>query len=119
VASLRSVRVTRTGAAHGVDTIAAVTSIRKWPKKKHQVYVPTGAHNEELVQAMAEKGAVIIQCGSYRNRNERMVIGADRLVAFVRAERFYRSGEWMTINIARRAGVPVKLLLIPVGAKLS
>lgn len=52
----------------------------------------------------------------YRTRNERIVALADRLVAFPeRAEddpRSRRSGTWMTVRIARRAGKPVDIHIL-------
>jgi hypothetical protein len=50
---------------------------------------------------------------TYRRRNTMMVEGSDHLLAFVWKDEFYRSGEWMTINIAHAAGVPVNLMIIP------
>jgi hypothetical protein len=37
---------------------------------------------------------------------------ADLLVAFLKRSTFYRSGEWMTVNIAKRLGVPVDMNII-------
>jgi hypothetical protein len=72
--------------------------------------------------------------GAYRLRNNWMIRGADltmdgafgvdaeaarpadRLHAFVKDEDFYRSGEWMTINIARKAGVEIVKDVLPRGS---
>jgi hypothetical protein len=37
---------------------------------------------------------------------------ADELMAYVRQGMFYRSGEWMTINLAEKRGIPAVKLLI-------
>jgi hypothetical protein len=42
-----------------------------------------------------------------------MVEGADELIAFVRSHTFYRSGEWMTINLAKAHRVRIEMALIP------
>jgi predicted Rossmann fold nucleotide-binding protein DprA/Smf involved in DNA uptake len=104
----------RSGCAHGVDTIAARQAIMG-DVLIVELYVPAAPHNADLVEELAPR-ATIIRCPSgnepYRIRNNLMVEGADLLIAFVRSEHFYRSGEWMTINIARKLGVPVDVTVI-------
>lgn len=52
----------------------------------------------------------------YRARNERIVELSDRLVAFPEYpedhHRSHRSGTWMTVRIARRAGKPVEVVVL-------
>jgi hypothetical protein len=101
----------RSGCAYGVDTLAAQAA--------HvfmfdlELYVPGAPHNEQLVEEMLGYASEVYQCPlglePYRQRNELMVQGSDKLVAFVRSAKFYRSGEWMTINIARRLNIPVEI----------
>lgn len=50
---------------------------------------------------------------TYRMRNQRMIDWADELIAFTWSPEFYRSGEWMTINMARKAGIPVTVNSFP------
>jgi hypothetical protein len=109
----------RTGAARGVDTIAAQVSFDRHPRAHHVVYVPGAPHNKSLVTYMQARQATIIRLATlakkgdtYRLRNEQMLLGADELIAFVTDRDFYRSGEWMTINIARRTGVTVRLCVL-------
>jgi predicted Rossmann fold nucleotide-binding protein DprA/Smf involved in DNA uptake len=103
----------RSGCAYGVDTLAAYHALTA-ESLGIELYVPAAPHNEELVSEL-DGIARIIHCGGkdpYRRRNERMVKGADLLIAFVKGEKFYRSGEWMTVNIARKMGVEVDLNVI-------
>src|SRR4051794_40309033 len=101
----------RSGCAHGVDTMAARHAVMTGVLGI-ELYVPAAPHNEELVDEL-DGTARIIQCPRggepYRTRNELMVQGADRLVAFVLKDTFYRSGTWMTINIARKTGIEVDM----------
>lgn len=110
--------VWRSGCAYGVDTLAAWLALAV--KADLELYIPFAAHNGSLVNRLAVEATHVIHCprsptnaGAYRNRNTKMVEGADHLLAFVWDDQFYRSGEWMTINIARKLGVPVDLAIIP------
>lgn len=80
-----------------------------------ELFVPSAGHNAKLVEELAPR-AKVIRCPKgrepYRVRNTMMVTGADKLVAFVKQPTFYRSGEWMTVNIARRLGIEVDLYVI-------
>lgn len=110
--------VWRSGCAYGVDTIAAhqadIASVNV------ELYVPGARHNDMLVHELRYR-ATIINCptgndasGSYRLRNEIMIDGADLLVAFLKRDTFYRSGEWMTVNLANKLeyNVPTKKVII-------
>jgi hypothetical protein len=123
VASLPPVDEVRTGMADGVDTVAALVSVRMLPHARHILYRPAARHNDQLAERLpiewTKHGLGIIDCpqgkdqaDSYRLRNREMVKTADELVAFVRNKKFYRSGEWMTINIAKKYYVKVELVLI-------
>lgn len=107
---VRDITTVRSGCAYGVDTLAA-----NWADLYGfdlELYVPAANHNDDLVKELAERSKVIV-CDSgpepYRIRNNMMVKGADQLIAFVKRSTFYRSGEWMTINIARKFKVPVEI----------
>lgn len=109
----------RTGAAYGLDTIAAQVCMKAAPKAHHSIFVPDAPHNVLAVRRLEAKGAKILRCASfetparaYRERNERMLDGATELVAVLRSETFYRSGEWMTVRIAERRGIPVVTFII-------
>jgi hypothetical protein len=113
IRSLKNVEEFTTGAAFGVDTLAYYMGVKLHPHAKHRVCVPVGhAHNDTLVQHARGFGATIVPVhGGYRNRNEAMFDPLDppdqTLVAFVKSLGFYRSGEWMTINIAKKLRVCV------------
>lgn len=100
------------GAAVGVDTFACRTAFAFHPDAVHTVVVPAAPHNEDLVRWATEKGITVVRMpgvGSvpkaYRERNEAMIDGADYLVAFPYSrDEVTRSGTWMTIRIARKAG---------------
>jgi hypothetical protein len=111
-----------TGAAPGFDTFAADTLRNLYPKAIHRVVVPAAPYDEDGVLRAAREGALTVwlpkrepghHAEAYRHRNVVLVSHGDALLAVVRRPTFYRSGEWMTVNIARRAGLPVSLVLIP------
>jgi hypothetical protein len=101
----------RSGCARGVDTMVAhhagIALIDL------ELYIPAAPHNGKLTSEMWNYASKVYRCPfgyePYRIRNIMMVEGADKLVAFVKSPRFYRSGEWMTINIARKFKVPVEI----------
>lgn len=107
----------RSGGAHGVDTRVVLGS---GMTEDLQLIVPEGKpFNGDLVSNYVADHVVRVP-GDYRDRNERLVRGATRLHAFVKpvlaadgSPRFYRSGEWMTVNIARFLGVPVTFHVLP------
>jgi hypothetical protein len=107
----------RSGAAYGVDTVAALNT----QARKLALVVPVGrVYNEALVVMRRRAPGVIVERvnGGYRIRNEALVAPARELHAFVRSPEFYRSGEWMTINIAERRGVKVVTYVLPPAAGL-
>jgi hypothetical protein len=118
-----------TGAAPGVDALCAEFLFERAPKgTKHRIVVPAAPHDDEMVARMwalsliAPPGRIEIvrmepvegdRAKQYRARNERMVAYSDRLEAFLWKPEFYRSGEWMTVNIARKRGVEVVEWVFP------
>ena len=77
------------GAAFGVDTVAALAAMDLFPDACHRVYVPAAWHNEEAVAELGRRGAEVIEvpasgsrAGSYMARNDRMVADCDVLLAF-------------------------------------
>jgi hypothetical protein len=105
----------RSGCAYGVDTMAAHQGYGMGARV--ELYIPSAEHNVELVNELTNK-AQMIRCpvggtkGPYRIRNEMLVQGATKLFAYLKSDSFYRSGEWMTVNIARQLGVPVEVTVI-------
>lgn len=106
------------GCAEGVDTIVfdAIGKVHGTAVKRIAV-PPVGAFHNVAVLDVADE---IIQVppypdhrrkatDAYRRRNEVLVDECEKLAGFVWQETFYRSGEWMTINIARETGKPVTL----------
>lgn len=98
----------RSGGAFGLDTLVA----RLTPPSKLTLVVPAEYHFNASLLGLGAKHVRHIE-GGYRRRNEALVDGADVLYAYVKSPDFYRSGEWMTVNIAKRAGVRVELRVIP------
>lgn len=97
----------RSGAALGLDTVVAL----EYPADRLHLFVPKGKlFNDSLLNLGAKVDFIN---GGYRTRNMFLVAGSDELHAFVRAMTFYRSGEWMTVNIAKRLNVPVQFHLLP------
>lgn len=112
----------RSGCAFGLDTMAA-RHASKGGALVLELYIPAAPHNVELVDELRGH-ARIIRCNKvknpYRRRNEMMtrgdqklnIVPANKLIAFVKSPLYYRSGEWMTINIARKAGIEIDLNVI-------
>jgi hypothetical protein len=95
----------RSGGAFGLDTLVVEES---GVHQDVKLYVPAGLRwNSELLRFDFQE--TIYVPGGYRKRNEALVRGSDELHAFVKSLTFYRSGEWMTINIARKMGIPTTL----------
>jgi hypothetical protein len=128
----------RTGCAPGLDSIAAEVSASQFPRCQHLLFVPSAWHNKKIVELLEGLDDIqIIECPrkkpsamAYRARNEYMVTGqppspdrgsqimrlldpTDVLEAFVFRPTFYRSGEWMTINIAKKYHIQVNTYIIP------
>jgi hypothetical protein len=107
----------RSGGALGLDSLVVEEGATV------DLIVPaTRSWNRDLL-ALGPRNVVRVP-GGYRDRNTELVRGADRLHAFVWSPTFYRSGEWMTINIAdpkqpsfRWAPVPVALHVFPDGVR--
>jgi hypothetical protein len=107
----------RSGCAFGVDTVAA--RMGDLLGYDIELYKPAARHNPRLVEELSWRHGTI-DCpvrstapDAYRARNNWMVEGADHLLAFVWKADFYRSGEWMTVNIAHKLAVPFTLEVIP------
>lgn len=97
----------RSGGAYGLDTLVALSA----PPENIHLFVPAGERFNEL---LLDLGAVVTYVhGGYRVRNKFLVHGSNILHAFVHSPSFYRSGEWMTINIAKRLRMPVEFHLLP------
>ena len=105
----------RSGCAYGVDTIAARQAILSGILGV-ELFVPAAPHNDKLVEELADRARIVRlpsgQADPYRRRNEAMILSASLLVAFLKRPTFYRSGEWMTVNIAHKFGVQVEINLI-------
>lgn len=112
--------VWRSGAQFGVDTIVVEQAVKLGVR--FELWVPAACYNTKLVEGTKNWADHVIECPErrepYRIRNNLMVKGrlarpkADLLVAFLRQPTFYRSGEWMTVNIAQKAGVRIRKHLL-------
>lgn len=118
IQATRTADTWRSGAAYGVDTVAALVAVSV--AADLELYIPAAPHNAALVSQLAPLAAKVVRCplqstnaACYRQRNTMMVRGSDQLLAFVWSPDYYRSGEWMAIGIARRLRVPVGLVVLP------
>lgn len=120
-----------TGGARGIDMLAAALAIDLWPDALHRVVVPAAPFDRLGVGLLQHRHPALLVVEApegvepYRVRNNLMLSSfADKLVAFVKRHgepdadhvlrpTFYRSGEWMTINLARRLSMPVRLEVLP------
>lgn len=96
------------GGAYGIDTIIAEEA-HDLGRFDLILVVPRGKPWNRRLRKIAHR--VIVADGGYRKRNKRLVGEADRLIACLLHDTFYRSGEWMTVNIALRAGVPIERIV--------
>lgn len=108
-----------TGAARGWDMAVAFEALTVWPDATHRIVAPRDAVFDRdgarawlaEVKAAGLNGSLVINSKpGYRARNETLVEVGEVLVAALRSRTFYRSGEWMTVNIARAAGTPVEVV---------
>ena len=111
----------RSGCAAGVDTVAAEITASLFQQVKLHLFVPAAPHNNELVATLERAGDAEItrlpnvratRGAAYRDRNRVMVAGSTELRAVLRKPTFYRSGEWMTVNIANNLRIPVYTLIL-------
>jgi hypothetical protein len=117
-----------TGAAPGADTVFCLAALEAWPGAHHRVIVPRAPHNTELIELLRSNHPQVeiieaphvyatddrqLRRKAYRQRNAMMVSYCDELVAFLWRNVFYRSGEWMTLNIAEGMEVDVTRHLLP------
>jgi predicted Rossmann fold nucleotide-binding protein DprA/Smf involved in DNA uptake len=103
-----------TGACVGVDSYAAY---RAWVLPFMKVHTIVPADHSRLDPYWRDHCDTFEHMPpgtDYRARNERIVELSDRLIAFPEhAEddpRSRRSGTWMTVRIARKAGKPVQVI---------
>lgn len=105
-----------TGGAPGLDVLAARNCLTLWPLADHVIVVPAAPYAEAEVAGLVERGCKVIEAPkrataseAYRARNHLLVALAQAetdaddgyLAAFLKSDRFYRSGEWMTVNLSR------------------
>jgi hypothetical protein len=124
----------RTGGAKGWDVLVAEEAVKEWPGAHHVLCLPDAPFDEKGVRRVVDlalqkrvRKLSVIFCprcvdlaGTYRSRNNALICGrdsvlprcSDTLVAGVFHEKFYRSGEWMTINIAARAGCEIRRVVL-------
>lgn len=110
-----------TGGAPGLDCFAARYALHLWPLAEHHVITPHASYDTVGVQWLASQGATVTQAPAattpalaYRYRNAAMLEPHEEteLIACLRSPEFYRSGEWMTVNIAYKARVPVRMVML-------
>lgn len=122
-----------TGAAEGGDTVIAETLLPAWPEGRHRLLVPAAPHNRDHVWRWEynarhdHTGICLVEhvppvpgppAAQYKERDkwlvERAGAGGGWLVAFALHEerRMPRSGTWLTVRLARTAGVRVDLHIL-------
>lgn len=101
----------RTGAAHGIDSIAFFVGIGLFPRATQHVFVPQGLrYNQDLVGYAREQQCNITGVpGGYLKRDDALVEGADLLLAFPETmHEKLRSGTWATIRRAWKRDIEVR-----------
>ena len=92
-----------TGACIGVDAQIFHLAKDRYPEIPQLVIFPYNRDKiDTTIEAYANDVIWMPQGTDYRDRNERIVAESDRIIAFWTGKE--RSGTYMTMNIARRAG---------------
>jgi hypothetical protein len=100
----------RSGGAFGFDTLVVEEAEEcRLVVPKYRLWNRALRHHPAVVE-------VVEVDGGYRERNTALVDGSAFLVAGLKSPRFYRSGEWMTVNIAKRLGLNRQMLMLPSGS---
>lgn len=101
-----------TGAAEGIDTLAAHIGLEVWGLQRtlHRVCIPAGVYYHPCWEDPPSFYVVERVTGGYMKRNDRLVDHADVLLAFPRNRNEYlRSGTWATVRRARKRGIEVRI----------
>lgn len=127
------------GMQYGVDTAAAGLAYDLYPEARHVLFKPAAPCNGSLPGLLPKAEVTNVRKGatpaeSYRLRDQAMVdwvtglLGSGKLrlatrsqcVAYpLKAEGSQRySGTWVTVRMAKKAGIPVALHQLEVGATL-
>lgn len=101
-----------TGACVGID--AQVSKLAKEYECNQLVIVPFDQSKTDksvFENIGVNDGVIYLTIGTdYRDRNELIVKNSDKLIAFWDGNK--RSGTWMTMNIAKRKGIPMEIIRI-------
>jgi hypothetical protein len=103
-----------TGAQAGIDTFVLRRLAPKLSEAHHRVIVPSAPHLERYL-AMADEVIYLPPSREpYRDRNEKILEYTDVLIALPLhpEEEQPRSGTWMTIRMAKKAGIPVEIAML-------
>jgi hypothetical protein len=129
IESLKAVEEFWSGAAAGVDCLAAGAALRAFPKAKHRIVIPRWKGGvcphytpgvRVLREIAAREGAELEVMGGpkdgkdeaagYLRRNDLLAEKGSHLLAYVSSTNRYRSGEWATIDRFRKLDKAVKLV---------
>ncbi len=109
---LKSLKLTKddtvvTGACIGIDAQVALLVAKHYPKVKQLIIVPGNKSkvDNNVLKIKNAKYIFMSKNTTYRMRNERLVEESDRFIAFWTG--IQRSGTFMTMNIAKKAGKSV------------
>lgn len=115
------------GAADGIDTFVAVNLSAWCPDTRHRLVVPAAGHNRLLAQEWESSRnpnlkveRMLVQPGpaalQYRLRDQRMVDlaagGWVEAFPLYEEQRQPRSGTWLTVRLARKAGVKLTINIL-------
>jgi hypothetical protein len=102
------------GGALGVDTVAALAVVMSQTHRMLHVVLPCTTEPRDVGWLEAASTWERMPPGTtFKQRDARMVEVGDRVIAFPlypeNDPRSKRSGTWMTVRLANRAGKPVKI----------
>lgn len=102
-----------TGGAGGIDAVVGLSLRKALPDAQHNICLPEDRSHTSYWWDDDDDQVRVIACSDYRARNAEIVARSELLVAFPYLQLQRRSGTLMTVNIAKKLDVPVRVFVLP------